>query len=195
MHFWWYFEWPAEIRADTLKYLKNDKDGEFISINALEYVSLIINYIDSFYYLVITNPEKFDPNPIVLLYVDNTTSEAWVKKGSKSSLIGRALGRIQAAFMINNPMGINANRVTTKDNKVADRISRIHTEANLSTDMPPILQDFPSFFSCTNFHPSAELIFLFLDTLLQKKSTNPLLLRRRILGNTGKTITSSFATI
>ena len=167
MHFWWYFEWPTKICARTLKYLKNNKDRRFISINALEYAALIINYIASFYFLVITNPDEFDPNPIPLLYVDNATSETWLKKGSKISLIGRALGRIQAAFMINNPMGINANRVTTKDNKVADRISCIHIEAYLSTDMLPILQDFPSLCSCTCFQPSAELISLVLDTLLQ----------------------------
>ena len=56
----------------------------FISINALEYAALIINYIASFYYLVVTNPVVSDPNPIALLYVDNTTSEVWVKKVAKA---------------------------------------------------------------------------------------------------------------
>ena len=95
--------------------------------------------------------------------------------------------------MINNPMGINADRVTTEDNKVADRIARIHTEDNLSSDMLPIVQGFPLLLSCTRFHQSAEIIFLVLETLLQKKSIDPLLLNRKIRENLGKTITSSFA--
>ena len=195
MHFWWYFEWPTKIRARTLKSLKNNKDGIFISINALEYAALVLNYIASLYYLVVTNSVVSDPNPIALLYVDNTTSKAWVKKGRKSSLIGRALGHIQEVFMMNSPMCMNSARIATKDSKVADRISCILTEANLSTDMLPIFQDFPSLWSCTRFQPGAELILLVLDTLLKKNSIDPLLLSRRIMENPGKTITSSFATI
>lgn len=42
--FWWYLEWSVEIRRHTLRFHKNNKNGRLISINVLEYASVIINY-------------------------------------------------------------------------------------------------------------------------------------------------------
>ena len=110
-------------------------------------------------------------------------------KGSKKSLAGRALGRIQAALMINNPVGINAAHISSTDNVIADKISRILTEANLLTDMQPLFQDYPLLQSCRRFHPSAELISLISDTLLQQKYVDPLQLSRQILSAPGRITT------
>ena len=189
MRFWWYHEWSAEIQSNTLKYVMNGKDGTLVAINALEYASLIINYVAAFHALTIVNPLPSDPHPIALLYADNTAAEAWMIKASKSSLAGRALGRIQAALMINNPVGINAAHISTTDNVIADLISRILTEANLLADMQPIFQAYPLLQSCRHFHPSAELISLISETLLQKKYVDPLLISRRILSAPGRITT------
>ena len=143
MKFCWYHEWSSDIQACTLKYVMNGKDGTLVAINALEYASLIINYVAAFHALTIDNPSKSDPDPIVLLYADNTAAEAWMIKASKKSLAGRALGRIQAALMINNPVGINAAHISTTDNEIADKISRILTEANLLADMHPVVVSTP----------------------------------------------------
>ena len=189
MGFWWYFEWPQSIQACTLKFITNDSQGNLITINSLEYASLIIEYATAFHALTIRNPSPADPHPVVCLFADNTTAEAWIIKASKASLAGRALGRIQASLMINNPVGINVNHVTSSANVVADRISRILTEANLLSDMQPIFQDFPALKSCQRFHPSAELISLILDTLLHKKFVDPLLTSRAVLAAPGRITT------
>ena len=189
MKFWWYHEWSSDIQACTLKYVMNGKDGTLVAINALEYASLIINYVAAFHALTINNPSASDPHPIVLLYADNTTAEAWMIKASKKSLAGRALGRIQAALMINNPVGINAAHISTTDNEIADKISRILTEANLLADMQPLFQDFPLLQSCRRFQPSAELISLISETLLLQKYVDPLQLSRHILSAPGRITT------
>ena len=99
------------------------------------------------------------------------------------------LGYIQAALMINNPVGINVDHVTSKDNEIADRISRIISESILLSEMNKIYQDHPSLRSCKRFHPSAELISLILDTLSAKKFVDPLQISRRVLASPGQITT------
>ena len=187
--FWWYIEWPQAIQQSTLKFVYNDKDGKLVSINALEYASLIINYVAACYVLTQVYPTADDPHPVVLLYADNRTAESWLIKASKSSQAGRALGYIQAALMINNPVGINVDHVTSKDNKIADEISRIESELVLLTEMQKIYKDHPSLRSCQRFHPCAELKSLIMETLLAKKFIDPLEISRRILATPGRITT------
>lgn len=42
MKFWWYLEWPQEVQNRTLLKLKDNKKGMLISINALEYATVLI---------------------------------------------------------------------------------------------------------------------------------------------------------
>ncbi|KAL7525092.1 hypothetical protein ACHAXR_000858, partial [Thalassiosira sp. AJA248-18] len=88
MRFWWYYEWPPEIRKYTLIYVRCNKDGTLISINVLEYAALLINYAASYHYYL-NHPDPSDPYPVLKLYADNTASESWVVKACNSSLIGR----------------------------------------------------------------------------------------------------------
>ena len=74
--FWWYIEWPEEVRKHTLVYIRNNKDGTLISINVLEYAAILINYAASYHYFR-QNPDQSDPYPMVLLMADNTLSELW----------------------------------------------------------------------------------------------------------------------
>ena len=67
---------------------------------------------------------------IALSMADNTTAESWIIRACTSSAIGRALGRVQCAPMINNPLGINCGHVCSEDNEVAERISCILNETN-----------------------------------------------------------------
>jgi hypothetical protein len=189
MGFWWYIEWPKAIHECTLKFVYNNKEGKLISINALEYASLIINYVAASYVLAKVCPSPGDPHPVVLLYADNSTAESWLIKASKSSHAGRALGYIQAAFMINNPVGTNVGHVPSEDNEIADKISRIASESVLLAGMQEIYKKHPSLTYCQRFHPNAELISLILDTLSTKKFVDPLQISRRILANPGKITT------
>jgi hypothetical protein len=44
LKFWWHLLFPKDIVERTLLHLKNNSDDTFISINCLEYVTIIINY-------------------------------------------------------------------------------------------------------------------------------------------------------
>ena len=187
MKFWWYIEWPECIQKRTLRYIKNNKNNRLISINLLEYAALLIEYVAATHYYRNGGTDDSDPYPTVLLYADNTTAEAWAKmKSCKTSMAGRALGRLQCALMINNHVGINIGHVTTKDNVIADRISRIKKETNTLPDFEKLTQDFPQLTSCRRFHPSAELVSAITAILLQEKSFNPLEARDSILEKLGQ---------
>ena len=186
MGYWWYLEWPEAIRRSTLKFVYSDEHGNLVSINALEYASLLINFVAASYVLTVVSPSRGDPHPVVLLRADNRSSESWLIKASKSSQAGRALGYIQCALLINNPVGINVTHVTSEQNEIADRISRIESEAALLAEMKPIYQAHPSLAYCQRFHPSAELKSLILDTLLTKNFIDPLTLSRRALASPGR---------
>ena len=186
MGFWWYIEWDDSVKKQTLRFIKNNKNNNLISINVLEYAALIINYVASTHYHL-HNKDDSGPFPTVLLYADNTTAEAWAIKACKHSLIGRALGRIQCALMINNPVGISVAYVTTKKNVIADRTSRVTREANISPSFDTLMQDFPQLKSCRRFHPSAELVSLVMDALLEEFLLDPLAASMQILADLGKT--------
>ena len=135
MGFWWYIKWPQDVTQCTLRFVLSNKDNKLVTINALEYASLIVNYVAATHVLVHLDPSEADPHPVVLFYANNTAAESWTKKASSSSEGARALGYIQAALVINNPVGICMDRVSTTDNVVADRISRVQSEAHLAAEM------------------------------------------------------------
>ena len=88
--------------------------------------------------------------------------------------------------MINNPVGINVGHVTSKDNEIADRISRFKNSNYATSGFPLLAQDFPQLKHCCRFHPSAELISFILDALLLKKCKDPLLIAQQLLACPGK---------
>ena len=187
MGFWWYIEWPASVRKHTLVYVRNNKDGKLISINVLEYAAILINYAASYHYHH-THPDPEDPYPTVLLEADNRASESWTEKGCKSSLIGRSLARLQCAMTINNNVAVHTGHVTTKQNVIADRISRMISETNSMREFPSIVQDYPELRGCKRFQPSSELISLVMDAISQKKLSDPMEINRVILKTPGRII-------
>ena len=194
MTFWWYIEWPEAIQKRTLRFIKNNKNNQLISINVLEYAALILNFIASTHYFRTYHNDVTDPFPTSLLYADNSTCEAWGKlKQCKTSMIGRNLGRLQCALMINNHVGINIDHVTTTQNEIADRISRIKHETNALPEFHKLLQDFPQLKSCRRFHPSPELVSSITAVLLREKSFDPLAAANKILDGLGKSTTSASA--
>ena len=95
----------------------------------LEYAAILVNYAAAYHFYHI-NPDPSDPFPMVLFYADNTASESWMEKACNSSLIGRALSRLQCAMMMNNNVGIRTAHITTNKNVIADHISRIKRKTN-----------------------------------------------------------------
>lgn len=61
--------------------------------------------------------------PTVLHLADNKSAEAWTNKGYKVSLAGCTLGHIQCTQMMNCPVGISLDYITTSNNHVTDSLS------------------------------------------------------------------------
>jgi hypothetical protein len=189
LKFWWYFEWPEEIRLRTLKYVRNNEKGILIDINVLEYAAILINFIIATYFFRHTKYLDIDPHPIVLLRGDNTASEAWTRKGSKHSPSGRALGKLQCATMINNPVGLRFSHITSGENDVADKISRVLKETHFPGAFLHLCQEFPDLIGCRRFQPSSELISCITGAILSAECINPLELNRLLLNVPGRIIT------
>ena len=162
--------------------IKNNKSGKLITINVLEYAVVIISFAAS---TVAVNERLQKPSdstlalqhsyPIVLNKVDNTSAESWTTKACKSSLTGKALAEVFCSLMINNPLGVSSDRIGTKDNVIADDITRKYRDANNIFNPSLLMQDHPELQSCCHFHPSKELLLRVNDALLCKKLPSPLL--------------------
>eukprot|EP00957_Ditylum_brightwellii_P012036 909237-Ditylum_brightwellii.AAC.1 len=101
LQFWWHLEWPEEVQARNINEMKRDKDRKLISINVLEYITVILNYVATIASIqgLRNRGLLHHPHVVVLIKADNTAAESWAKK-SCSSVIGKALMRLQAALMI-----------------------------------------------------------------------------------------------
>ena len=181
LRFWWHLEWPDEIQKRTKLFLANNKCGKLISINALEFVCVIINFVAA----LVAYDEEFpadDPHPVLLNWCDNTSAIKWCNHACKSSLAGRALGRLFCALLIESKVGINAEYIPTKSNVVSDGISRIkkikRDSPTSSFDYSTLKQTFPELSRCRAFQPSPKLLSIIWQALLQPKSLNPLSLRK-----------------
>jgi hypothetical protein len=182
--FWWHLAWSDEIRSATLRFHHNHPDKELISINVLEFASAIIQFAGmSLYYRKHQDPTN--PFPVVLIYIDNVAAEIWCIKGCKSSLLGRALGRLLCAIMINNPVGLSTARISTEDNKVADAISRSHSKEDSHDFFASLASTYPQLHGCVRFQPSQELLSALTNVLLTGKLEDPLRLNQLLLENPG----------
>ena len=182
--FWWYLEWSPEIRQRTIRFRHNNADGKLISINVLEYASVIINFAAMTLYFQ-QNQDPSNPFPLALLFADNVSAEIWALKGCKSSLLGRALGRLLCALLINNPLGLSTARIGTKENEIADQISRLKSEKDSLSFFCTLVQSHPQLRGCRRFLPSKELLSGITEALLTGKLADPLALNRTILSNPG----------
>ena len=190
--FWWYLAWPQSIRSRTLKHKSNNADGQLIDINVLEYAAIVITYIACYHAIKTQPPDRgADPHPVVHLLTDNSSSEAWTHKGARVSLAGRAIGRLQATLMISNPVGFRISHIPSKENVIADALSRSPSESSLLTDFPSLGQTRKELNGCRRFLPNAELISCIMEALLKGVCTDPIALNRRLLTDPGRTTSLS----
>eukprot|EP00957_Ditylum_brightwellii_P100539 7663899-Ditylum_brightwellii.AAC.1 len=67
--------------------MKRDKKGKLISINVLEYITVILNYVASI--VAINNLREtgvdMPEHVLVLIKANNTAVKCWAKKASSSS--------------------------------------------------------------------------------------------------------------
>jgi hypothetical protein len=187
MEFWWYYKWPEEVRQRTLTFVRSNEHGQLISINVLEYAGMLINYAAATHYYR-SHPDAGDPFPKVLFFADNTAAESWMLKGCNSSWSGRALGRLQCAMMLGNSVGIDTTRVSTHDNVIADKISRIKRETHSTSHFLRITQEYPELRGCRRFHPSADLILHITDAMSLKRLVDPVAASKTVQKNPGRVI-------
>ena len=175
MGFWWHIKFPDKIVQRTLLHNKNNKDGKLISINVLEYVTVIIDYCAS---LETIRTTSFTPDlhPVVLNMTDNTSALSWTLHTCKRSKIGRRLARFFCSLLINSPLGINAQYIHTEENVIADAISRYKKQmldqdpnSPPSFDYSSLKQNFPELSHCAFFQIDPELLSVIWDILLNEK--------------------------
>jgi hypothetical protein len=188
LQFWWYLKWPDSVRTRTIKHLKNNDNGLLIDINVLEYAAIIITYLACYHAISHSPPDGgADPYPVVLIRTNNSSCEAWARKGARVSLASCALGSLQASLLIRNPVGARFSHILTTENVVMDLLSRIPSELSLLTEFPLIYQTQKGLNGCQRFLPSAELTSCIMDALLQGVCTDPIALNKRLLAAPGRT--------
>ena len=115
LQFWWFILFPDEIVAWTLLHLKNNNDQNFISINVLEYVAVIINYCGA---LTAYMEDGFTDNPhsVVLCVTDNLSAKNRTMHTCKKSIIRHALAHFFCGLLIGSEVGNNAKWISTVAN-------------------------------------------------------------------------------
>jgi hypothetical protein len=107
-----------------LLHSKNDSIQNFVSVNVLEYVTIIINYCGVLT-AYLEDGLKEDPHPVVFCITDNVSAKNWTMHTFKKSIIGCTLTRFFCGLVIGLDVGTNAKWIATKTNKIADATSRL----------------------------------------------------------------------
>jgi len=185
---WWYLPFLDDIVHQTLLHMKNNDNETFISINCLEYVTIIVNYCAAIS-VILEDDDIADPHPVMLCVTDNISAKRWTVHTSKKSIISRALARFFCRLLIGSNVGINAKWISTLANKIADEISRIKKSAHNSSSFQyffsKLQKDHVELKHCSFFQPSQELLSMIWDILLTRKSpdlSKVLLLKQNGLG-------------
>jgi hypothetical protein len=161
--YWWHIPFPNKVKQRTLLHKKDNKDGRLISINVLEFVTIIINYCASLHVVTATSTSN-DPYPVLLNVTNNTLALSWTTGACRKSRIGRLIACFFCSLMIGSPLGIDSKWISTKENKIADDILCIKKQSAL--DSPPsfdnstLTQRYPELTHCHSFRIQPELILL-----------------------------------
>ncbi len=86
----------------TLLHKKDNSDGRLISINVLEFVTVIINYCASLH-VVRTTSATNNPHPGLLNMTDNASALSWTTGACRKSMIGCRLARFFCSLLIGSP--------------------------------------------------------------------------------------------
>jgi hypothetical protein len=156
--------------------LKNNNGQNFISINLLEYVTVIINYCGA---LMAYMEDGFtdDPHPVVLCIsiTDNVSAKNWTMHTCKKSIIGRTVAHFFCGLLIGSEVGINVKWISTVANKIADDNSRLKksltsTTSSFTYDFSKVKEDHADLKHCRFYHPSQELLSMIWQIVLMCKS-------------------------
>jgi hypothetical protein len=90
--FWWRLPFPEEVKLRTLLHKRENADGLLISINVLEFVTVIINYCAALHTVLTKNPTS-KPYPVLLNVTNNPSALSWTTGACCKSKIGHLLTR------------------------------------------------------------------------------------------------------
>jgi hypothetical protein len=143
-----------------------------VSINVHEFVTVIINYCAALH-VVWTSPVTDNPHPVILNVTDNFSALSWTLNTCKQSKIRQMLARFFCSLLINLPLGINSQLISTINNKIADDISCLKKESDINSspafNYTILKQTYPELKHCSFFKIQPELIVLIWDIALTKK--------------------------
>jgi hypothetical protein len=172
--FWWHLPFSEEVKLQTLLHKRDNADSLLISINVLEFVTVIINYCAALHMVLSKNPTN-DPYPVLLNVTDNASALSWTTSACRKSRIGCLLACFFCLLLINSPLGINSQWISTLHNAIANDISCAKTAASEYTHSHPsfdylsLQQKYPELSHCSFFQPAPELISLIWEIVLTEK--------------------------
>jgi hypothetical protein len=173
--FRWHICFPDEVVQHSLQFRSNKDDGMLVLINILEFVTVIINYCTTLH-VVWTSLITDDPHPVILNVTDNSSILSWTLHTCKQSEIGQMLARFFCSLLINLPLGIISQWISTINNKIADNISCLKKQSDINSSPAfnyTILKlTYPELRHCSFFQIQPELILLIWDIMLTKKWPN-----------------------
>ena len=166
LKFSWHIKWPYSITSWALKHFDVwSKEGEnLISIYLLEYAVIIINYaIVSHIGTDLNLCENFQEQSL-LNWCNNRTAIYWTRNAAISTKSGTALSRIFCSLWINNNINCVFDYINTKENIIADKISRSN---NLfATDLQKLLQEHTELQQCKPYQLSPSFLSCIIHALL-----------------------------
>ena len=111
------------IVPHTLKHLKNNNDKNLISINVLEFVTIIYNNYTALTGLTTGNIINY-PHTVVLHTVETISVHLWTVSTRKISIL-RMIIAIFCHLLMDYVLGINSIWISMCDNCTANHISRL----------------------------------------------------------------------
>ncbi len=172
--FWWHLPFPHDVIMQMLLHKSDNLDGRLIPINILEFITLIINYCTTLH-VILTSKVTNHPYPILLNVTDNLFALSCTTGACQKSKLGRLLAHFFCLLLINLPLCINSQWISTSDNAIADDIYHAKTDLKYTHDSHPSFdyltpqQKYPELRRCSFFHPVSELISLIWEIMLTEK--------------------------
>ena len=129
-----------------------------VTINDLEFAVIIINFAAATLCLRLMEDVLGSGHPVLLNHTDNTSALAWLTKTPHNTRAGAALMRLFASLHKHSKWSIRAKYISTKDNEIADVITRPDLRDSSTHDLSSLILKYPELQQCRRFVPSDELI-------------------------------------
>ncbi len=128
------FSW--KIKQSTLLHKNDNADGCLISINILEFITIIISYC-TLLHVILTTSVTDDPYLVLLNTTHKLSELSWTTGACKKSSIGQLLAQFFCSLLINLPLDVNSQWISTIPNKITDNIPCAKKESININDSPP----------------------------------------------------------